>query len=147
MVCDTFHIERSMGSGLFDMFLSAAVSDFLCGRRMGGSIQPENAYHLRGCWNSDDHIGDVLSYALYSTRWIDSENVVDQCQFHRELQENTKSSLQGRIFGFMSSMYAICYPAGMAVFYVQPMICLITGSNTKIYHKLRSCDCPCPFVV
>lgn len=32
------------------------------------------------------------------------------------LQENTKNSLQGRIFGFMGSMYAICYPVGMAIF-------------------------------
>lgn len=32
------------------------------------------------------------------------------------LQENTESSMQGRIFGFMGSMYAVCYPVGMAIF-------------------------------
>ena len=32
------------------------------------------------------------------------------------LQEHTESSLQGRVFGFMGAMYAVCYPAGMAIF-------------------------------
>lgn len=32
------------------------------------------------------------------------------------IQEYTKSSIQGRILGFMGAMYAVCYPAGMAVF-------------------------------
>ena len=32
------------------------------------------------------------------------------------LQENTNVSMQGRIFGFMGAMYAICYPFGMVVF-------------------------------
>lgn len=32
------------------------------------------------------------------------------------IQEYTKSSIQGRVLGFMGAMYAVCYPAGMAVF-------------------------------
>ena len=32
------------------------------------------------------------------------------------LQEHTESSMQGRVFGFMGAMYAVCYPAGMAIF-------------------------------
>lgn len=32
------------------------------------------------------------------------------------LQENTNVSMQGRVFGFMGAMYAVCYPFGMAVF-------------------------------
>ena len=32
------------------------------------------------------------------------------------LQENTNVSMQGRVFGFMGSMYAICYSFGMVVF-------------------------------
>lgn len=32
------------------------------------------------------------------------------------LQENTNISMQGRVFGFMGAMYAVCYPFGMAVF-------------------------------
>ncbi|BDZ80054.1 MFS transporter [Claveliimonas bilis] len=32
------------------------------------------------------------------------------------IQEYTKSSIQGRILGFMGAMYAVCYPVGMAVF-------------------------------
>lgn len=32
------------------------------------------------------------------------------------LQENTNVSMQGRVFGFMGAMYAICYPFGMVVF-------------------------------
>ena len=32
------------------------------------------------------------------------------------LQENTEAAMQGRVFGLMSSLYASCYPIGMAVF-------------------------------
>ena len=32
------------------------------------------------------------------------------------IQEYTKSSIQGRVLGFMGAMYAVCYPVGMAVF-------------------------------
>lgn len=32
------------------------------------------------------------------------------------LQENTNISMQGRVFGFMGAMYAVCYPFGMVVF-------------------------------
>lgn len=32
------------------------------------------------------------------------------------LQEHTEGSMQGRVFGFMGAMYAVCYPAGMAFF-------------------------------
>ena len=32
------------------------------------------------------------------------------------LQENTEYCMQGRVFGFMGSVYAVCYPAGMAIF-------------------------------
>lgn len=32
------------------------------------------------------------------------------------IQENTEGEMQGRIFGLMSSIYASCYPVGMAVF-------------------------------
>ena len=32
------------------------------------------------------------------------------------LQESTESSVQGRIFGLMSALYASCYPLGMALF-------------------------------
>ena len=32
------------------------------------------------------------------------------------LQENTESSMQGRVFGLMSSLYSSCYPLGMVLF-------------------------------
>ncbi|MBQ1257206.1 MAG: MFS transporter, partial [Clostridia bacterium] len=32
------------------------------------------------------------------------------------LQENSEASMQGRVFGLMSSLYSSCYPIGMAVF-------------------------------
>lgn len=32
------------------------------------------------------------------------------------LQENSKASMQGRVFGLMSSLYSSCYPIGMALF-------------------------------
>ena len=32
------------------------------------------------------------------------------------LQENTEQSMQGRVFGLMSSFYSGCYPVGMALF-------------------------------
>ncbi len=32
------------------------------------------------------------------------------------LQEKTESSMIGRIFGFMSSLYSLCYPLGMLIF-------------------------------
>lgn len=52
------------------------------------------------------------------------------------LQENTKSSLQGRIFGFMGSIYAICYPAGMAIFGMMadhmPLQWIMAGSGVLL---------------
>ena len=32
------------------------------------------------------------------------------------LQEKTELTMQGRVFGLMSSMYSLCYPVGMAIF-------------------------------
>lgn len=32
------------------------------------------------------------------------------------LQENSEVSMQGRVFGLMSSLYSSCYPIGMALF-------------------------------
>jgi len=32
------------------------------------------------------------------------------------LQENSETSMQGRVFGLMSSLYSSCYPIGMALF-------------------------------
>ena len=32
------------------------------------------------------------------------------------LQEKTDTSMQGRVFGLMSSLYSSCYPIGMALF-------------------------------
>ena len=32
------------------------------------------------------------------------------------LQENAETSMQGRVFGLMSSLYSSCYPIGMALF-------------------------------
>lgn len=32
------------------------------------------------------------------------------------LQENTEHSMQGRVFGLMSSLYSSCYPIGMTLF-------------------------------
>lgn len=52
------------------------------------------------------------------------------------LQENTKNSLQGRIFGFMGSMYAICYPVGMAIFGMMadymPLQWIMEGSGVTL---------------
>ncbi len=52
------------------------------------------------------------------------------------LQENTKSSLHGRIFGFMGSMYAICYPVGMAIFGMMadymPLQWIMVGSGVAL---------------
>ena len=32
------------------------------------------------------------------------------------LQENSEASMQGRVFGLMSSLYSSCYPIGVALF-------------------------------
>ncbi len=32
------------------------------------------------------------------------------------VQENSETSMQGRVFGLMSSLYSSCYPIGMALF-------------------------------
>ncbi len=49
------------------------------------------------------------------------------------LQEHTEHSMRGRIFGFTGSVYAVCYPAGMAVFGVMadymPLEWLMAGSG------------------
>lgn len=39
-----------------------------------------------------------------------------QTTIYTSLQVHTESAMQGRVFGFTGSMYAVCYPAGMAVF-------------------------------
>lgn len=50
------------------------------------------------------------------------------------LQENTEVSMQGRVFGFMGAMYALCYPAGMAIFGLMaermPLQWIMAGSGT-----------------
>lgn len=52
------------------------------------------------------------------------------------LQENTESSMQGRIFGFMGSMYAVCYPVGMAIFGLMadaiPLQWIMVGSGIAL---------------
>ena len=39
-----------------------------------------------------------------------------QTTINTSLQVHTESVVQGRVFGFIGSMYAVCYPAGMTVF-------------------------------
>ena len=47
------------------------------------------------------------------------------------LQENTEPSMQGRIFGLMSSLYSSCYPIGMALF--GPMADLVPLQGIMIF--------------
>lgn len=41
---------------------------------------------------------------------------VIQASITTMLQEKTESSMQGRVFGFMNSLYSFCYPLGMLIF-------------------------------
>ena len=49
------------------------------------------------------------------------------------LQQHVKAHMQGRIFGFMGAMYALCYPAGMVIFGLMadglPLSWLMVGSG------------------
>lgn len=52
------------------------------------------------------------------------------------LQEKTDSSMQGRIFGFLSSLYSFCYPVGMLIFGsiadFAPLLWIMFGSGVAL---------------